>query len=233
MEGLTYLHAQEIIHCDIKAQNILVGSSSESVKIADFGLARKLSSNDVDDDSVLLQLPTKMDARGTSSSYSSSSDFKGTPFWMAPEALQGVEQSFASDIWSLGCTVVEMCQGCPPWVDLPLSFATIIRKIACSDEDPPLPEDLSEEGKDFLDKCFQRDPRQRWTASQLLHHPFLKVASAAPGLPLCTSPPPSPRSTLDWGVPSGSLSMDSDKDEDQDQDGFATAMSSFSMPSCQ
>ena len=229
MEGLTYLHAQEIIHCDIKAQNILVGSSSESVKIADFGLARKLSSNDVDDDSVLLQLPTKMDARGTSNSSSSSSDFKGTPFWMAPEALQGVEQSFASDIWSLGCTVVEMCQGCPPWVDLPLSFASIIRKIACSDEDPPLPEDLSEEGKDFLDKCFQRDPRQRWTASQLLHHPFLKVASAAPGLPLCTSPP-SPRSTLDWGVPSGSLSR---LDSDEDEDGFATAMSSFSMPSCQ
>ena len=61
------------------------------VKIADFGLARKLS-EDVGVDSML---PSKRNARGTSRS---SSDFKGTPFWMAPEALQGVEQSFPSDI---------------------------------------------------------------------------------------------------------------------------------------
>ena len=222
MEGLANLHVQGIIHCDIKGQNLLISSSS--VKIADFGLARKLS-DDVGIDSTL---PSKIDARGTSRS---SSDFKGTPFWMAPEALQGVEQSFPSDIWSLGCTVVEMCQGCPPWVNLPLSFVSVISKIACSDENPPLPEDLSEEGKDFLDKCFQRDPRKRWTASQLLHHPFLKVppaANDAPGLCLYTSPP-SPRSTLDSGVLSGSLSMDSEDDED----GFVTAMSSFYMPSCQ
>ena len=147
MEGLTYLHAQEIVHCDIKGQNLLVGSSSESVKIADFNLARK-QSDDIDANSMLRK---KMDVHGISRS---SSDFKGTPFWIAPEALQGVEQSFPSDIWSLGCTVVEMYQGCPPWVNLALSFVSVISTISCSNENLPLPKDLSEEGKNFLDRCF-------------------------------------------------------------------------------
>ena len=92
----------------------------------------------------------------------SSSDFKGTLFWMAPKALQDVEQSFHQDICSLGCTVVEICQGCPPWVNiLQFSFGSVITKITCSNANPLLPEDLFEEGKDFMDKCFQRDPHKR------------------------------------------------------------------------
>lgn len=44
--------------------------------------------------------------------------FKGTPYWMAPEVVQGKKYGWSADVWSLGCTVYEMCTGNAPWKDL-------------------------------------------------------------------------------------------------------------------
>lgn len=93
----------------------------------------------------------------------------GTPLFMAPEVARGEEQGFPADVWALGCTVIEMATGGSPW---PNEAATLHR-IAFSGEAPELPDFLSELGKDFLSKCLRVDCRERWTAKELLRHPFL------------------------------------------------------------
>jgi serine/threonine protein kinase len=150
LEGLIYLHRQGVVHRDIKAANILL-STTGTVKLADFGVA------------------TKLDAVGADT------DPAGSPYWMAPELiyLEKGGLSPACDIWSLGCTVVELVTGKPPYFDLP--FATALYRIY-SDDHPPLPEGISSHLKEFLMECFQKDVSFRSTAPQLLEHAWLRRA---------------------------------------------------------
>ncbi|GLJ08696.1 hypothetical protein SUGI_0093850 [Cryptomeria japonica] len=151
--GIQYLHRQGIVHCDIKGKNILVGSNG--VKLADLGSAKRIGGEE--DKELRCQL-------------------RGTPLWMAPEVVKQVEQGPASDIWSLGCTVIEMSTGKPPWGSNLHPFTAMYR-IGFSEELPEIPQYLSTEGKDFLEKCLRRDPRQRWSCEQLLAHPFVSEES--------------------------------------------------------
>ncbi|CAL0311538.1 unnamed protein product [Lupinus luteus] len=137
---------------DIKGANLLVDSAGV-VKLADFGMAKHLTGHSAD-----LSL-------------------KGSPYWMAPELMQAVMQkdnssdlAFAVDIWSLGCTIIEMFTGKPPWSEY--EGAAAMFKVM--KDTPPIPETLSPEGKDFLRLCFKRNPAERPTASMLLDHRFLK-----------------------------------------------------------
>ncbi|XP_068653666.1 mitogen-activated protein kinase kinase kinase 17-like [Aristolochia californica] len=159
LQGLAYLHRSGIVHCDLKCKNVLLGSSG-NVKLADLGSARKLKSF------------------GGDSSKNSSQSLSGSPLWMAPEILRKEMPDFASDIWSLGCTVIEMATGTPPWADQVFDPMAAIFKIACSEDTPAFPTNFSEEGLDFLRKCLQRDPKSRWTCDQLLNHPFVSNKSS-------------------------------------------------------
>ncbi|KAH7279723.1 hypothetical protein KP509_37G033000 [Ceratopteris richardii] len=156
LEGLCYLHKEGIVHSDVKSSNILLGANGE-IKLADFGAAREFSFRE-----------TSADCK-----------IAGTPLWMAPEVLQGVDQGPPSDIWSLGCTLIEMLHGRLPWGDpsCGTSFKDLeplLVRIACSDDAlPPVGESLSAEARDFLSKCLCRDPMDRWTSEQLLQHPFV------------------------------------------------------------
>ena len=152
LSGLAYLHSKKTIHRDIKGANLLVDSSGV-VKLADFGMAKHLTGHSAD-----LSL-------------------KGSPYWMAPELMQAVihkdnnsDLAFAVDIWSLGCTIIEMFTGKPPWSEY--EGAAAMFKVM--KDTPPIPESLSPEGKDFLRLCFKRNPAERPTASMLLEHRFLK-----------------------------------------------------------
>ncbi|KAJ8479027.1 hypothetical protein OPV22_022754 [Ensete ventricosum] len=120
----------------------------------------------------------------------------GTPMFMAPEVARGEEQGPPADVWALGCTVIEMATGCPPWPDVPNAIG-VVHRIAFSRVVPDFPSWLSAEGKDFLSKCFKRDPRDRWTAEQLLRHEF--VASSP------TNPPSKPASDRFWASPKSTL----------------------------
>nr|GMC70581.1 mitogen-activated protein kinase kinase kinase A-like [Ipomoea batatas] len=179
-QGLDYLHSVGVVHCDIKGRNILVGNCG--VKIADFGCSKRLR-------------------RGASAA----SIGGGTPMFMAPEVAQGKEQGFAADIWALGCTVIEMATGgSSPWPNFTVGPAALLYHIAFSGESPSVPDFLSDEAKDFLEKCLRRDPRERWTAKQLLKHPFLREINSL-ALPKQESIIISPTSVLDQGIWNSSM----------------------------
>ncbi|XP_071692091.1 mitogen-activated protein kinase kinase kinase YODA-like [Rutidosis leptorrhynchoides] len=154
LSGLVYLHAKNTVHRDIKGANILVDPNGR-VKLADFGMAKHIS--------------------GPACPLS----FKGSPYWMAPEVINNNSDgcNLAVDIWSLGCTVLEMATTKPPWSQY--EGVAALFKVGNSKELPVLPDHLSEDGKDFILQCLQREPCRRPSAAQLLDHPFVRnIASS-------------------------------------------------------
>lgn len=97
----------------------------------------------------------------------------GTPSWMAPEVIQLKGATKASDIWSLGCTILEMVTGKPPFADLN-SMTAMFRIV---EEDIPIPAQVTPHLYDFLTKCFAKDPNSRPTAEELLLHRWLRLDS--------------------------------------------------------
>ncbi|TYZ66748.1 hypothetical protein PybrP1_001929 [[Pythium] brassicae (nom. inval.)] len=94
----------------------------------------------------------------------------GSPYWMAPEVIEMAGWSFASDIWSVGCTIIELLSTKPPYFDL-APMAALFRIV--QDDHPPLPERISPALHDFIMKCFMKEPRLRSSADELLVHPWI------------------------------------------------------------
>ncbi|MQL95381.1 hypothetical protein Taro_028044 [Colocasia esculenta] len=103
----------------------------------------------------------------------------------------GEEQGPTADIWALGCTVIEMATGCLPWHGI-----EDIHRIAFSDDMPEVPCNISDDARDFLGRCLSRDPRQRWSAEELLHHPLVECCKEPA---IMDSKRNSPKSILDQG----------------------------------
>jgi len=87
--------------------------------------------------------------------------FKGSPYWMAPEVIKSNGHGWFADIWSLGCTVIEMLTGSPPYKDCENEFKAMT-SIANATEHPKYPEGISMKLEDFLNKCFAINPNQRY-----------------------------------------------------------------------
>ncbi|XP_058068596.1 mitogen-activated protein kinase kinase kinase 20-like [Magnolia sinica] len=159
LKGLDYMHKKGYVHCDIKPSNILVSSASD-VKIADFGMAKKANEKIKDRKFCLF----------------------GTPLYMAPESVTRNQYESPVDVWSLGCVVAEMFSGKPVWTCTEnTNMNSILFRIGSGKEWPEIPQELSNDGKDFLGKCFIRDPSYRWTAEMLLNHPFIVEESMEGG----------------------------------------------------
>ncbi|OQR91169.1 ser/thr kinase [Achlya hypogyna] len=145
LRGLAYLHAQGVLHRDVKGANILT-TKDGLVKIADFGVAIKLNEAQ------------------------KSNSVVGSPYWMAPEVIEMAGWSSASDIWSVGCTIIELLTQKPPYFDL-APMAALFRIV--QDDHPPLPKNISPALHDFIMKCFMKEPRLRLSAEELLAHPWI------------------------------------------------------------
>ncbi|XP_074275060.1 mitogen-activated protein kinase kinase kinase 17-like [Silene latifolia] len=198
--GLDYLHKNGIVHCDIKCKNILLDSQG-NVKLADFGCAT--FGNDFLD-------------KSTSSKVLQQNQYVGgTPLWMAPEVLKGESPNKGSDIWSLGCTIIEMATGKPPnWGENKSNPMATILKIVTSNENPIFPNELSREGLNFLEICFQRDSEKRLIAEELLQHPFIVTDSTINKKLLNARDVPSPSSVLD--VRNFDMNFSDNEEEDEE-----------------
>ncbi|KAF8555957.1 hypothetical protein OG21DRAFT_766594 [Imleria badia] len=148
LEGLHYLHKCQVVHCDLKAANIL-STKTGNIKLSDFGVSLNLRAMEREH------------------------NVAGTPNWMAPEVIELKGASPKSDIWSLGCTVIELLTGRPPYGEIANSMTVMFRIV--EDEMPPLPDECSEALQDFLQQCFYKDPLQRPDAERLCEHPWLKM----------------------------------------------------------
>ena len=151
--GLAYLHQRNVVHRDIKADNILMASDG-TAKISDFGTSREFN-----DSSNVLTVT-------------------GTPWFMAPEVINadeaGQKHGAPADIWSIGCTMLELVTGHPPFsqeYDEPVAamFQVGINPAVILDQ---IPADVSDELRDVLHKCFAANPDDRPTAEELLDFEF-------------------------------------------------------------
>ncbi|XP_056370507.1 serine/threonine-protein kinase PAK 3-like [Oenanthe melanoleuca] len=157
LQGLQFLHSRQVIHRDVKSGNVLVGMDG-SVKLADFGLCAQLS-------------PER----------SKRSSRVGTPSWMAPEVVRGEAYGPKVDIWSLGIMGLEMAEGEAPYQrEARLRVFELIERNG-----PPKlqnPRQHSALLRLFLKCCLQADEDGRWSAQELLEHPFVTSGHPASSL---------------------------------------------------
>ena len=97
----------------------------------------------------------------------------GTPNWIAPEVLKGKPYTDKYDVWGLGCCMLEMLTGNPPWMELGNDADIVLNHIKTTKKPPQVPQNLSKECSDFLKYCFEVNPDHRPTCEEFIDHPFI------------------------------------------------------------
>ncbi|WBW74375.1 PAK-related kinase Shk2 [Schizosaccharomyces osmophilus] len=168
-KGIQHLHARNVIHRDIKSDNVLLDKQGK-IKITDFGFCARLMD--------------RSHKRVT---------MVGTPYWMAPEIIKQQKYGTKVDIWSLGIMIIEMLENEPPYLrEDPMKALYMIAKTGT----PSLknPEFVSKELHSFLNSCLNTDTIFRATAAELLNHSFLQRACSPKSLiPLISTDVVKPR----------------------------------------
>ncbi|XP_053386580.1 myosin-IIIb-like isoform X4 [Mercenaria mercenaria] len=150
---LMFLHKNHVVHRDVKGHNILL-TDKGNIKLIDFGVSGHLQAT--------------LDRKKTS---------VGTPYWMAPEVIACERQldynyDIRCDIWSLGITAIELIDGAPPLAD-----KHPMRALFRIPRNPPPkmknPEEASDNCRDFISRCLNKDYEQRPFTWDLLEHPFI------------------------------------------------------------
>lgn len=154
--GVNHIHKKRVLHRDIKSKNIFLTQNGK-VKLGDFGSARLLSS------------PMAF-----------ACSYVGTPYYVPPEIWENVPYNNKSDIWSLGCTLYELCTLKHPFQAN--SWKSLILKI-CRGSVSPLPSRYSYELQHLIKQMFKRSPAHRPSATTLL-----SSGALARRVPACLTP---------------------------------------------
>ncbi|XP_039166079.1 mitogen-activated protein kinase kinase 2-like [Eucalyptus grandis] len=157
LKGLLYLHHEKhIIHRDLKPSNLLINHRGE-VKITDFGVSAIMASTS-----------------------GQANTFVGTYNYMSPERIIGNNYGYKSDIWSLGLVLLECATGKFPYTPPDqqegwTNFYELMEAIV--DHPPPsaASDQFSSEFCSFISACVQQDPKKRWSANELMGHPFISM----------------------------------------------------------
>ncbi|PIA46429.1 hypothetical protein AQUCO_01500160v1 [Aquilegia coerulea] len=148
---VAFCHLQGVVHRDLKPENFLFTSKDENsqLKAIDFGLSDFV----------------KPDER--------LNDIVGSAYYVAPEVLHR-SYSTEADVWSIGVIAyILLCGSRPFWARTESGIFRAVLKADPSFDEPPWPS-LSSEGKDFVKRLLNKDPRKRMTAAQALSHPWIR-----------------------------------------------------------
>ncbi|XP_006055680.2 mitogen-activated protein kinase kinase kinase 1 isoform X3 [Bubalus bubalis] len=157
LRGLSYLHENQIIHRDVKGANLLIDSTGQRLRIADFGAAARLAS------------------KGTGAG-EFQGQLLGTIAFMAPEVLRGQQYGRSCDVWSVGCAIIEMACAKPPWnAEKHSNHLALIFKIASATTAPSVPSHLSPGLRDVALRCLELQPQDRPPSRELLKHPVFRT----------------------------------------------------------
>ncbi|KAL6582383.1 hypothetical protein OROMI_006397 [Orobanche minor] len=155
VEGLRYIHSKGIIHCDLKPSNILLDGNG-TTKLCDFGLSREVS------ETCFSLVPQAANKKR-----------RGTPSYMAPELFDdGGVDSYASDLWALGCVLYECYAGRPPFIGNELT--QLVNSILY-DPTPSLPGNPSPSFANLVSRLLIKDPTDRIEWSEICTHTFWKT----------------------------------------------------------
>lgn len=152
LKGVAFLHQNNVVHLDLKPQNILLTSSCPlgDIKIVDFGLSRMISSH--------------QELR----------EIMGTPEYVAPEILNYEPISTATDMWSIGVLAYVMLTGISPFLgeDKQETFLNISQlNVSYTEEEL---QQLDQDALSFIQSLLRKQPQDRATAEQCLKHPWLQ-----------------------------------------------------------
>ena len=145
--GLSYLHNRNVMHRDIKPDNLFI-SESGVIKLGDFGLAVQLEH-----------------------SCSKRNNVCGTSMYMAPEVYEE-EACLKSDVWALGMSVIEMAESKNPFAGM--TSAKIVNQVLNKPSPSLSSSGWSSDLVDFVKKCLVKDVNERSSVEALLKHPFVK-----------------------------------------------------------
>lgn len=150
VQGLLYLHSYQILHRDMSLSNLLLTKDMQ-VKIADFGLATRL---------------TRPDEKHLT--------MCGTPNYISPEVATRSSHGLEADVWSLGCMLYTLLVGKPPF-DTDAVKSTLTRVVMA---DYVMPSNLSNNAKDLIDKLLKKNPKDRIRLRDIPKHPFIASLEA-------------------------------------------------------
>lgn len=150
LTGLSYLHNCNIVHLDIKPENIVCQNQETfDLKLVDFGLARRIDSKK---DTCVMQ---------------------GTPDFVSPEVVNFEPISLSTDMWSVGVITYVLLSGLSPFLgDSNLQTFTNITTLNFTFDEEEF-EPISNTAKDFINKLLVLKPKQRMSASEALLHPWI------------------------------------------------------------
>ncbi|XP_015241425.1 PREDICTED: myosin light chain kinase, smooth muscle-like [Cyprinodon variegatus] len=151
LEGIAFMHQQNIVHLDLKPENIVcVDTTGTSIKIIDFGLASKLDEN------------TGLKV------------MHGTPEFVAPEVINYEPVTLATDMWSIGVICYILLSGESPFQGNSDAETLALVTAAQWEFDEESFEDITQEAQDFISSLLNKDPRQRMSCEEGLAHPWME-----------------------------------------------------------